>query len=97
MEAKSDESGFPVDGGADDKLAYLAKQIGPGAMFSSDREIDGQPVWSLMNDGSFVLNGAQVRSVRRQGCFRALAKLLLAPIRTLLSRLRKCSQRQGSR
>lgn len=80
--------GFPVDGGADEKLAHLTKQIAPGAMFSSDREIDGQPVWSLMNDGSFVLNGAQVRSVRRQGCFRARAKSLLEPIRTLLSRLR---------
>jgi hypothetical protein len=97
MADKIVESGFPVDGGADEKLAHITKQIALGAMFSSDREIDGQPVWSLMNDGSFVLNGAQIRSVRRQGCFRALAKSLLAPIRTLLSRLRKCSQRQGSR
>ena len=97
MADKSVESGFPVDGGADEKLAYLTQQIAPGVMFSSNREIDGQPVWSLMNVGSFVLNGAQVRSVRLQGCFRALAKSLLAPIRTLLSRLRKCSQRQGSR
>jgi hypothetical protein len=88
MADKSVESGFPVDGGADEKLAYLTKQISKGAMLSSDREINGQPVWSLMSDGSFALNGAQVRSVQQRGCFRALSKSLSAPIRKLLSLLR---------
>ncbi|WP_288076775.1 hypothetical protein [Pseudomonas sp.] len=88
MADKNVESGFPVDGGVNEQLAYLTKQITPAVMFSSDREINGQPVWSLMSDGSFVLNGAQVRSERQQGCFRALSKSLSAPIRKLLSLLR---------
>lgn len=88
MADKSVESGFPVDGGADEKLAYLTQQIAPGVMFSSNREIDGHPVWSLMNDGRFVLNGAQVRSVRQQGCFRAVARSLSALLRKSLSRFR---------
>ena len=86
MADKNVESGFPVDGGADEKLAYLAEQIAPGVMFSSDREIAGRPVWSLMNDGSFALNGALVRSVPKPGCFRAGVKSLLVRLRTHLSR-----------
>lgn len=86
MADKNVESGFPVDGGVDEKLAYLTKQIAPGVMFSSDREINGQPVWSLMNDGGFVLNGAQVRSAPKPGCFRAGVKSLLVRLRTHLSR-----------
>ncbi len=86
MADKKFESGFPVDGGADEKLAYLTQQIAPGVMFSSDREVDGKPVWSLMCDGSFELNGALVGSARPRGCFRARVKSLLARLRTRFSR-----------
>lgn len=86
MADKNVESGFPVDGGADEKLAYLTKQISTAVMFSSDRKIDGKPVWSLMSDGSFALNGALVRSVPKPGCFRAGVKSLLVRLRTHLSR-----------
>lgn len=78
--------GFPVDGGADEKLAHLTKQITPAVMFSSDRKVDGKPVWSLMCDGSLELNGALVGSARPRGCFRARVKSLLVRLRTRFSR-----------
>lgn len=88
MTNKNDGAGYPVDGGADEKLAHLTKQISPAVMFSSDRKVDGKPAWSLMCDGSFEINGALVGSARQPRCFRARVKSLSARLRKSLSRFR---------
>lgn len=52
---------FPVDGGADEKLAYLANQIPQTNLVESGARLMG-PVWALCEDGSIRFIGAQVRA-----------------------------------
>jgi len=62
MADKSVESGFPVDGGVDEKLAYLTKQISPDELKSDALSGNGEPVWVLCGDGSLRFANAVIET-----------------------------------
>lgn len=82
------KSGYPEDGGADEKLDYLASNISQTNLFESDRKVGCDPVWRLGADGSLSINAARVRPAPPQGYFLGFVKPLVEQIRTLLLRLR---------
>lgn len=87
MNNTNNDAGFPVDGGANEKLAYLTSKITPVGLIQSAAQENGEPVWRLDKNGRFSISGARVRPERRQGCFRVLAKSLAGRTRKLLSLL----------
>lgn len=87
-EGKVVEAGFPVSGGADEKLDYLASNISQTRLLESDRKGDGDPIWRLEKDGSISINAVRVHPALPQGGFRVFAKPLVARIHMLLSRFR---------
>lgn len=62
MANKNVESGFPVEGGADEKLAYLTKQISPVELKSDALSGNGEPVWVLCGDGSLRFANAVIET-----------------------------------
>lgn len=62
MADKNVESGFPVDGGADEKIAYLANQIAPTELNSDALSGHGEPVWVLCADGSLRFANAVIKT-----------------------------------
>lgn len=88
MTDKKIEPGYPVDGGADEKIDYLASKISQARLVESDRKLSGEPVWRIEKNGTISISAAQIRPERPQGCLLVFAKSLEARIRKLLSRFR---------
>lgn len=88
MTDKKNEPGFPVDGGADEKIDYLANKISQARLVESDRKLSGEPVWRIEQGGTISISAAQIRPVRPQGCPLGFVKSLEARIRRLLLRFR---------
>lgn len=62
MADKNVESGFKTDGGVDEKLAYLTKQISPAELKSDALSGKGEPVWVLCSDGSLRFANAVIET-----------------------------------
>lgn len=52
------QKGFPAEGDAGEKLAYISDQIAPAGLIQSAKQIEGQPVWVLNKSGQLYLNSA---------------------------------------
>lgn len=52
------QKGFPAEGDAGEKLAYISDQIAPADLIQSAKQIEGQPVWALSKSGQLYLNSA---------------------------------------